>query len=407
MSGSAQTAFVVIVGAAALAPLVADRLSRWVAVPSVVVELALGVLVGPVALGWAADTGQISTVADFGLAMLMFMAGYEIEFGRIRGTPLRLALAGWGASLVLGLALGAVVDGLGSDWTVIGLALTTTALGTILPILHDAGALPTPFGARVMAVGAVGEFGPIVAVALLLTSERPARTAGILLVFAVVTVLAGVLAVRQRRTPRMARLLRATLSTSAQLAIRVTMFALVAMVWVAGSFGLDVLLGAFAAGVIERVALEASDPSESQRERVRSKLEAIGYGFLVPFFFVVSGVRLDLGALAGNPWALLMVPAFLLMFLVVRGGPVLALYRRDLPGPDRGALALLAATALPLVVVITTIGVQAHQMRTSTAAALVCAAVVSVLVLPLLALRLHRRTTTDLLPTSPAGVTRP
>ncbi|GAA2608388.1 cation:proton antiporter [Actinomadura fulvescens] len=392
MSGSSQSAVVVVMGAAVLAPILADRLSRWVRVPSVVLELALGVLVGPVALGWAADTELVGTVADFGLAMLMFMAGYEIEFRRVRGTPLRLALVGWMISLALGLATGFVVDGGGAAWVVVGLALTTTALGTVLPILHDSGALATPFGSRVMAVGAIGEFGPIVAVALLLTSDQPFRTAVILVVFALITVAAGVLAVGRQRLPHIARMVETTMTTSAQLSIRITIFVLVAMVWVAGSFGLDVLLGAFAAGVIERLALEASEASPEHREQVRSKLEAIGYGFLVPFFFVVSGVRLDLGALAEDPWSLLLVPCFLGLFLLVRGGPVLVLYRHDLGKADRGALALLSATALPLVVVITTIGVQEHAMRTSSAAALVCAAVVSVLTLPLLALGLHRRT---------------
>ncbi|MCP2338651.1 cation:proton antiporter [Actinomadura rupiterrae] len=394
MVGADQTSVVVIAGAAVLAPLLADRLARWVAVPGVVLELLLGVLAGPVLLGWANDHGAIGTVADFGLAMLMFMAGYEIEFDRIRGGPLREGLTGWVLSLVLGLAAGGLLALTGDHGAgmVVGLALTTTALGTILPILHDAGMVATPFGARVMAVGAIGEFGPIVAVALLLTSSQPGRTVLLLIAFALVTVAAGLLAVRQHGSARMGRLLRATLSTSAQMAVRITMFGLILMLWIAGSFGLDVLLGAFAAGVIERMAFGASDLSPGQESLVDAKLEGIGYGFLVPFFFVVSGIRLDLSALADDPRAVLLVPGFLLLFLVVRGVPTYLVSRRDeaLDRPRRRALSLLASTALPLVVVITTIGVEDHRIKTSTAAALVCAAMLSVLLFPLLAMRLAK-----------------
>lgn len=386
---SSTVGVVAVVGAVALAPLLADHLVRWIAVPSVVLEILLGILIGPVVLGWATETELIGTVADFGLAFLMFLAGYEIEFARIRGEPLRLAAITWVISLAVGLTAGALIDGRTSVALVVGLALTTTALGTILPMLHDSGALPTPFGARVMAVGALGEFGPIVAVALLLTSDQPGRTAVLLLIFAAIAVLAGVAGVRRRSHPRIARLLSATLTTSSQFAIRIAMLMVVTLVWVAGSFGLDTLLGAFAAGIVGRLAIETGDPGE--REIIKSKLEAIGYGFVVPFFFVVSGIRLDLNALIDNPWAVLLVPLFVALFLVVRGVPVLWLFRGDLASGDRRALALLASTALPLVVVITTIGVESHGLKPSTAAALVCAGMVSVLVLPLLAFKIRAK----------------
>ncbi|MBO2455149.1 cation:proton antiporter [Actinomadura barringtoniae] len=389
MSSSAYTfSAVAIVAAGVVAPRLSDAFSRWIPVPSVVLEIVLGILIGPVVLGWAKEGPFIGQLADFGLAVLMFLAGYEIEFDRIRGGPLKLAVSGWLVSLCLGLGAGLLFQGWDVLAVVVGLCLTTTALGTILPMLHDAGALPTPFGARAMAIGALGECGPIVAIAVLLGGDQPAKTITLLAVFAVITVTAAIVAVRGRRNPQVARMIRATLTTSAQLAIRLAMFMIVLMLWIADSFGLDVLLGAFAAGIIERLAIEAADSPRTQ-EVVKSKLEAIGYGFLVPFFFVVSGMRLDLAALAEDPWDLALIPLFLLLFLVVRGGPTMLLHRRDLPSGERRALSLLASSALPLVVVITTLGVEEHNLKPSIAAALVCAGMLSVLIFPLVALRLR------------------
>jgi Kef-type K+ transport system membrane component KefB len=316
----------------------------------------------------------------------MFLAGYEIQFRQIKGAPLRLAIIGWLISLALGLVAGVAIRGWSLGGLVVGLALTTTALGSILPILSDAGVLSTSFGGKIMAIGAIGEFGPIVAIALLLTSDEPVRTSLLLIAFAAIAVVAGMLAVRRAHHPLLARLVAATLTTSGQLAIRLSMLTIIVMLWITQSFGLDVLLGAFAAGVVEHLAVDSAD--ERQREVVKSKLEAIGYGFVVPFFFVMSGAKLDLASLLRTPTSLVLVPAFLALFLLVRGGPALFLYRREVSGTaEMGALVLLSGTALPLIVVITTIGIDAGALAAGTAAALVCAGVLSVLILPLAALK--------------------
>lgn len=390
---------VVILAAAFVAPFLSDHLARWVAIPSVVLELVLGVLIGPVALGWARPGEVVTAISDLGLSMLMFLAGYEIDFGRIRGRPLRLAVTGWLISLAAGLliATGIVfwLDGSSPDdlvahhsaaALVIGLAIATTALGTILPPVRDAGLLPTPLGGRVLAIGAMGEFGPIVAVALLLTTSNPARTA-LLLVLFVALALGGLWLATRKRPPRLARLVSATLNTSAQVAVRLAMLVVVFMLWVALKLGLDALVGAFSAGIIVKAFLGTG--SRSEAHVVESKLEGIGFGFLVPFFFVMSGVKLDLKALAASPAAIAMIPVFLVLFLLIRGIPTLVLHRGDeLARSGRNALALFASTQLPMVVVITNIGVQVNAIKTSTAAALVTAGMLSVLVFPLVALRL-------------------
>ncbi|SEG97888.1 Kef-type K+ transport system, membrane component KefB [Saccharopolyspora kobensis] len=387
MPQTTLVSFAVIVAATAIAPLITDHVKRWIAIPSVVLEILLGILIGPQVLGWAGVDDVMGFVADFGLAMLMFLAGYELKIDEVRGKPIRLASAGWLISLVLGLGFGALVHGWAFASLIIGLALTTTALGTTLPMVRDAGLLPTPLGARVLAVGAAGEFGPIIAVALLFNDQDPARTVLFLLAFGVVA--ARLLRVAANRRPgRISRLVRTTLGTSAQFAVRLCMVVVVFMLWLAGTLGLDLLLGAFVAGLVVRLFLDAGDPEEGAV--VESKIEAIGFGLLIPFFFVVSGMRYDLDALLATPSAIVLLPVFLVLFLVIRGLPVLALHHRDLPVRPRWTLALLASAALPLVVVITTIGTEAGLLPTSTASAMVGAGMLSVLIFPLIALRLVR-----------------
>jgi Kef-type K+ transport system membrane component KefB len=390
MSTATAVSLAAIFLAATLAPLASDRLARWVLVPSVVLEILLGIVLGPALLGWVVEDDVVAALSEIGLAFLMFLAGYELEFARVKGEPLRTAAVSWFVSLALGVVAGlALADAAGNHAAglVVGLALTTTALGTILPMLRDAGETETPFGSRVLAVGSVGEFGPIVAIAFLLSGDRPRHVTALLLAFAAVATLAAVLATRPRH-PVLARVLSATLHSSAQLGVRISVLAVVGMLALATALGLDPVLGAFSAGIVVRLFLQASEPEEV--EEVMSRVESIGFGFFIPLFFVVSGVRFDLVSLVEDPSRWLVVPLGLLLFLVVRGLPTLVAHRRVLPPPDRRALALYAATALPLVVVITSIGVDSHDLSSATAAALVAAGMLSVLLFPLVAGRVRR-----------------
>ncbi|WP_371496693.1 cation:proton antiporter [Kitasatospora sp. NBC_00374] len=382
-------ALVLVPACAVAAPLLADRLGRWLAVPTVVFEIVLGILIGPDALGWAGVGGFLDALSEFGLAMLMFLAGYEVDFTRLRGGPLRRAGAAWLLSLTVALVFGGLLNSDPLNGAFAGLAFTTTALGTLLPILRDSGVLASPFGSMTMATGAVGEFGPIVAVAVLLSGNTPFRSAVILAAFALIALAALGLA-RRPQPAWVARMIVRTLRTSGQFAVRSVILVLGAMVAAALWLDLDLLLGAFTAGVVGRLLL-AGVP-QAEQEVVDAKLEALGFGFLVPVFFVVSGMKFDLTALLHDPGTLLLVPIFLAGLVVVRGVPA-ALFAPDLPRRDRAALGLYAATALPLVVVITTIEVDAGHLRTSTAAALVGAGMLSVLLLPLLAQHLRGGTT--------------
>ncbi|MFE5483612.1 cation:proton antiporter [Streptomyces sp. NPDC056527] len=380
------TTLILIMAIAVLAPLLAYGVGRRLPVPLVIFEIVLGILIGPDVLGWAHTDALIDGLSELGLAMLIFLAGYEIEFGKVRGDTLKRSVWAWVIALALGLGAGVLLADGFHEGVFIGVALTSTALGTVLPVLRDAGELHGRFGSVVMAFGAVGEFGPIIAMALLLSGRSPGQSTALLAVFAALTAAAVFWALRPR-PPWFSRVIAKTLHTSGQFAVRFVFLLLALMLGASQALGLDVLLGAFAAGLITRLVLTGAAPESGPA--VLEKVEAVGFGFLVPVFFVVTGIEFDLDSLLDGGRTLVLLPVFLLLFLVVRGGPVLLLAPRDLGRTDRGALVLYSSTALPLVVAITTIGVDDKAMTAGEAAALVGAGMVSVLAFPLLALRLR------------------
>jgi Kef-type K+ transport system membrane component KefB len=372
----------VLIGVAAvLAPILSELTGR-LAIPEIVIQIGLGILIGPYVLHLTDVTSLVTGLADLGLTYLIFMAGYELNLQQIKGQPLRLAGIGWGVSLVIGLgaAFALVSVGVARDTVVVGLALTTTALGTLVPMLRDAGVMDTRFGSQIAAIGTVGEFGPIVAVALLLTKKDPLLTSLLLVAFIVVAVITVLFAARTQPT-RLVSLLERHLDSSAQLPVRISLLLVVLLVLLAETLGLDVLLGAFTAGIVVR---QFSAGGES--EAVKAKLEAIGFGFLIPIFFVVSGINFDLHVFIHDPTDLWRVPVFLALMLVARGVPVYLLYGNVLTRPQRFPMALLSATGLPLIVVITSIALSAGRMLEVNAASLVAAGMLSVMVFPALGL---------------------
>ncbi|WP_327658617.1 cation:proton antiporter [Streptomyces sp. NBC_00483] len=382
---------ILIMAAAVLAPLLAHGLGRWVRVPVIIFEIVLGILMGPDVLGWA-RSGEITDIlANLGLSLLIFLAGYEIQFDAIRGDTLRRSVWAWVISLAAGLVVALALTGLDFPKSVIiGTALTSTALGTVVPILRDSGDLQGRFGTVTTAFGAVGEFGPIIAISVLLSGRDPGLSTVILAVFAAITAGAVFWALRPR-PPWFTRVIQTTLHTSGQFAVRFVMLLLVSMLALSQAFGLDVLLGAFAAGLLTRLVLQGTAPEVGKD--VLSKIEGLGFGFLVPLFFIVTGIEFDLSSLLSGGRPLVLLPVFLVLFLVlfllVRGLPAYALAPRDLSPLSRRALTLHSATCLPLVVAITTIGLAEELLGRGEAAAMVGAAMVSVLVFPLLGLRLR------------------
>jgi Kef-type K+ transport system membrane component KefB len=376
--------FLVIVALAALAAFLAAVVGSRMTVPVVVLEIVGGIIVGPELLDLADPDQFIDFFSNLGLGMLFFFAGYEIDFERIRGIPLRLAVLGWVLSLALAYGLGGLLElsGLVLSLLFTGSAMATTAIGTLIPILTDAGETRTRFGTYLLAAGAAGEFGPILLITLVFSTKGAATNAVILVGFIVLAVFTAMVAVRGAGLGW--PLLERTLETSSQLAIRIAVVLVFALGALAAELGLDLLLGGFVAGVIVREALRGREVRVFE-----SKLTAVGYGFFIPFFFVTSGLKFELSALTDDPIRLLELPLFLALFLVVRGAPALLLYTRELDRSDRVALAVFSATELPLVVAITTIAIDDGHMRPATAASLIGAAILSTTIFPLLGLRLR------------------
>jgi Kef-type K+ transport system membrane component KefB len=370
---------------AVLAPLFARSIGRWVRVPIVVFELVLGIIAGPSLLGWAEPSDFVGALSEFGLAMLFFVAGSEIELTAFRGRTGRFAVIGWLISLGLGIGLSWILFP-GEVAVVLGIALCSTALGTILPILRDAAELRTPFGHAIGAIGAVGEFGPLIAISLFLGGRELGIETVVLAIFALVTGAAIWLAFRMPRGA-LHRAVNASLHTSGQFAIRVVFLILAALVALSIVLDLDMLLGAFAAGIVWRLIMRDAD--ESDRKMVESKVEAVAFGFLVPVFFIYTGVTFDLDALLEDPLLFVAVPVVMIAMFVIRGLPSTLAAPVGSTGRDRLAVALLGATGLPIIVAVTAIGVDEDILTTAHASVLVGAGMLSVLLFPLIAMTLR------------------
>jgi len=377
-------ALLAVTVAAALAPMIASVLPKG-RVPQVVILIMAGVLIGPHGLGLA-DSGSVRLLSDVGLGFLFLLAGYELELRLLRERPGRLAIIGWAlsAGLAIGVVAGLAAAGQVRDFIPIALALTTTALGTLLPILHDNEMMTGPFGRYVLAAGAVGELFPILAISLFLTRRSEFVALGSLVVIGLVAV-ALTLLPRLVGEDRLGRLVEQGRRATAQTTLRWSIVLLMALLVAAERFGLDVVLGAMLAGIVLRNWTRRMGMDVRPLEE---KLDAVGYGVFIPVFFVASGMTLDIGAIVRDPLRLL---AFLILLLVVRGMPSLLVYRRVLPARQRVEMTFITATTMPLLVALAQIGQQDGVMLPSNAAAMVGAGVLSVLIYPSVAAALARK----------------
>jgi Kef-type K+ transport system membrane component KefB len=382
MEPAVATSLFWIVVAAVVAPLVAGAVPRRL-VPEVVLLLVAGIVIGPNALGFAQTDGGIEMLRELGLGLLFLLAGYEIDPAELRGRGGRRALVTWCVCMALALvtvaALGAA--GLVRAEIAVAIALTSTALGTLLPILGDRGLVDTPLGRSVLNHGAVGELLPVIAMATLLGARGALGSLLVLAAFAIVAVIVAVLPPRILRDgSQFLAFVRRTSATTAQTSVRLTMLLLVGLITLAVVFDLDVILGAFAAGFILRRAIPTGDPL------LESKLDGLAYGFLIPIFFVTSGMAIDMGAVVEKPGILV---AFLLLLILVRGVPVFVSARLDrdtgFDTSEQLQIAFYSTTGLPLIVAVTGVAVAAEEMTNATASILVAAGAITVLIMPMIA----------------------
>jgi Kef-type K+ transport system membrane component KefB len=382
------TNLLVICVIALLAPLALGFAPR-LRIPAVVLEIVAGIVVGPSVLGWVEIDLPVQVLALFGLAFLLFLAGLEIDLARLRGRALTVAALGYLISLVLGTGAGAAFGGLGwvGEPLLFAIALSATSLGLIVPVLKDAGRLDSEVGQTAMAAATVADFAAIVLLSLFFSTSGGGTGAKLVLLTAFVALVAatGFAVHTAGRSTRLSGVLVRLQDTTAEIRVRAAVVLLVAFTAMAEAFGLETILGAFLAGALVGMV----DRDTTSHPHFRTKLEAIGYGFLIPVFFVSSGVRLDLSGLIAEPAALARVPLFLLALLVVRAVPAFIGVRARGLRPTT-AIGLLQATSLPFIVTAVQIGMTLGKISTVTGAALVCAGLLSVLIFPVVALALLR-----------------
>jgi Kef-type K+ transport system membrane component KefB len=368
---------------AAIAPIISAALPGK-RLPQVVVLIFLGIVIGPHGLGLASPP-SIQLLSNIGLGFLFLLAGYELDLNLLRERPGRLAMAGWALSAILAVGVVGLLTALHFvyDFVPVGLALTTTALGTLLPILRDNDMLGGKFGRHVLAAGAVGELFPIIAISLFLTRLGSFSALASLLAVAAAALLLAALP-RVIGAARLQSIIQQGRQATAQTTLRWAVVLLLVLLVAAARFGLDVVLGAMLAGMVLKTWTRRMGVDV---EPLESKLEAVGYGIFIPIFFVASGMTLNLREIVANPLRLVV---FLLLLLVVRGLPSLLIYRRVLPLIQRVEMTFITATTMPLLIALAEIGLKDGTMLPANAAALVGAGVLSVLLYPSAAAAVRR-----------------
>ncbi len=380
-----------VVVAATVAPIIVDRIPK-ISFPVVVMEIALGILLGPHVLDLIHHSTGIEIAKEFGVIFLFFLAGFEVDFEGIKGDPIRQALTGWVGSFIIALALAFTLQQLDlvSGFHLVAIAIATTALGPLMPILQDSGQLHSKFGANVLSIGAVGEFVPVLAVAFLFNETREARLTALALVIFLAIVGAVLFVFRrgvgQKEDSQTRRIIVETLNSSAQFAVRLSLLILIVLVYLAARFELDVLLGAFAGGFIIGQLGDVTSTKESRQvmEWLKVKLESIGFGVFIPAFFVVTGADLQLDTLLSSNRALVLMGLAVVGSFVIRGLPVMALYR-DMETGMRMRLALVASAQLPLVATLMTRLVDTGRVPEDVGTAIIAGAVLTVAIFPIAA----------------------
>jgi len=385
------TNLLIVVAVGFLAPLALGFFPR-VRLPSIVLELVLGIAIGPSVLGWVEPDLAVSILALVGLAFLLFLSGLEIDFERLRGRILRLTSIGFavsfGIAIVLGLGLKA--GGFVKSPLFVAIVLVASSVGVLVPVLKDSGDISSSFGQLVIAAASIAEFGSIVLLSLFFSGKGSTSTAGTLILlvgFGLVVLLVGLAIAGVEHSLSLDRVLRRLQDTTAEIRVRAAFVLLIGFTALADTVGFETILGAFAAGAL--LSLIDRDKAMTHPE-LRVKLEAVGFGVFIPVFFVASGVRFDLDALFASASTVARVPLFLLAIYLARGLP--ALLYVGLLGRSRSVIAgVLQATSLTFIVAATQIGLELGVVSQASAAGLVAAGLLSVAISPTVGLVLLQR----------------
>ena len=355
-------------------------------VPSVLLEIGAGVALGPSVLGWVEADAAVNVLSLIGVGFLLLLAGLEIEVDRLRGAVLRLALTGFAVSFGIAVVVGYGLDAVGVVGApfLVAVILSATSLAVVLPLLKDTGLAGSPFGQMVIAAASIADVATVIMLSLFFSEE----TAGVgvrlalFALFGLVCIGAGIAIAVGARVPSLSAALLRLQDTTAQIRVRGAFVLLMVFSILAQRFGLEAILGTFLAGMLLKLADRDDAMTHSH---FHEKLTEAGFGFFIPVFFVASGLRLDAGALVSDNSTLLHVPVLVVALYVIRGLPAL-LYRGLLGGRRALAAGLLQSTTLSFVLIASQIGQELGLLGPSDVAALTAAALVSVLVNPVVAL---------------------
>jgi Kef-type K+ transport system membrane component KefB len=378
-----------VVAAATVAPLVVDLLPIP-KVPPIVSELIAGIAIGPVGLDIVDITAPLQVFSQIGLVFLFFLAGLEIAFDARDDRHLGLVGGAFGASIALALVVALIFDvvELVDAPLLLAIILAATSFGIVVAVLKDAGQTGTPFGQLVIAGASLADFATVILLSLFFSSSGASfeTTLVLLVLFLGVVAALGAAMAGARGSRALSAAVSRLHRTSAQITVRIAFLLLALLVYLSSEFGLEVVMGAFLAGAMVSL-LDRDDAVRASG--LQDKLDGIGFGIFIPIFFVVSGVKLDLDALFSSLDAAVLVPLTVIALLVVRGLPALV-YRRFLPTRHALSAGLLQATSLSFVVAASQIGVELGKLDSADAAGLVTGGVLSVLLFPVVALRLLR-----------------
>jgi Kef-type K+ transport system membrane component KefB len=379
----------IVVAVAFAAPLLLGLFPK-VRLPSVVLEIVAGIVIGPSVLGIVELDQSISVISVIGLAFLLFLAGLEIDFDKLGGQVLRLTLVGFAISFAIAVFAALVLKAVGLIETplLVAIILCGTSLGVLIPVLKDAGEISSTFGQLIVAAGTIADFGAVILLSIFFSGEGGVGSTLLLIGGLVLLAVVVYFAVRgaERSTAIRTDLLRLQ-DTTAQIRVRGAVVLLVGFAAIADQLGLESILGAFMAGAI--LSLLDRDQQMTHPE-FRRKLEAVGFGIFIPVFFVASGISYDLDALLASTSNVIMVPIFLAALVAARGVPALV-YRRLLDGRRTAIAGLMQATSLPFIVAATAIGEELGLVSAAEGAALVGAGLLSVLLFPAIGLSLLKR----------------
>jgi Kef-type K+ transport system membrane component KefB len=385
------TNLLIVVAAGFVSPLALGLFPRLL-LPSVVLELVLGIVLGPSVLGWVEVDEPVEVLSLVGLGILLFLSGLEIDFMKLRGKTLRVALVGFVVSFAIALVvgLGLKAGDLVSQPLFIAIVLSATSLGVVVAVLKDAGEVGSRFGQLVIAGATIADFATIILLSIFFSRESSGTASKLLLLGSlfVVAFLVALTIFGVEHSRRIRETLRRLQDTTAQIRVRGAFVLMVGLVALATQLGLEVILGAFTAGVI--LTLVDRDEMMTHPE-FRTKLEAVGFGVFIPVFFVTSGVNYDLDALTSSASTILRVPLFLAALFAVRGLPALLLYRPLVPKGRVAVSALMQATSLPFIVASVAIGLELDLITPANGAALIAAGLLSILIFPAAALTLLKR----------------